>query len=107
MNDVDPHAWLTDVLDRIAAHPASRIRASTNCSLGLEGLAQRGIHRGRCLNMQCNKVYAVTVIAAVAKRLGVGEDLLHEISIGMEPRMVSSGSMVSAKMESWSLPTKA
>lgn len=25
MNDVDPHAWLTDVLDRIAAHPAHRI----------------------------------------------------------------------------------
>jgi transposase len=25
MNGVDPHAWLTDVLSRIAAHPASRI----------------------------------------------------------------------------------
>jgi transposase len=25
MNDVDPHAWLADVLDRIAAHPAQRI----------------------------------------------------------------------------------
>ena len=25
MNDVDPHAWLADVLDRIAAHPAHRI----------------------------------------------------------------------------------
>ncbi len=25
MNDVDPHAWLTDVLDRIAAHPVQRI----------------------------------------------------------------------------------
>ncbi|WP_459678574.1 IS66 family transposase, partial [Acidisoma sp. 7E03] len=25
MNDVDPYAWLTDVLGRIAAHPASRI----------------------------------------------------------------------------------
>jgi hypothetical protein len=35
--------------------------------------------------MQRNKVYAVTVIAAVAKQLGVDEDLLHEISIGMEP----------------------
>jgi hypothetical protein len=35
--------------------------------------------------MQRNKVYAVTVIAAVAQQLGVGEDLLHEISIGMEP----------------------
>jgi hypothetical protein len=35
--------------------------------------------------MQRNKVYAVTSIAAVAQQLGVGEDLLHEISIGMEP----------------------
>ncbi len=25
MNDVDPHAWLADVLDRIAAYPAHRI----------------------------------------------------------------------------------
>jgi len=25
MNDVDPHAWLTDVLTRIATHPAHRI----------------------------------------------------------------------------------
>jgi transposase len=25
MNDVDPHAWLADVLERIAAHPAHRI----------------------------------------------------------------------------------
>ena len=35
--------------------------------------------------MQRNKVYSVTVIAAVAEQLGVEEDLLHEISIGMEP----------------------
>lgn len=25
MNDVDPQAWLTDVLARIAAHPAHRV----------------------------------------------------------------------------------
>jgi hypothetical protein len=25
MNDVDPQAWLTDVLARIASHPARRI----------------------------------------------------------------------------------
>jgi hypothetical protein len=35
--------------------------------------------------MQRNKVYSVTVIAAVAQQLGVDEDLLHDISIGMEP----------------------
>jgi hypothetical protein len=52
--------------------------------LELENLAQRGIHRGRRLNMQRNKVHAVTVIAAVAQELGVDEDLLHEISIGLD-----------------------
>lgn len=35
--------------------------------------------------MQRNKVYAVTVIAAVAQELGVNEDLLNDLSIGMEP----------------------
>jgi hypothetical protein len=34
--------------------------------------------------MQRNKVHAVTVIAAVAQELGVNEDLLHEISIGLD-----------------------
>jgi hypothetical protein len=35
--------------------------------------------------MQRNKVYSVTVIAAVAQQLGVDEELLHDISIGLEP----------------------
>ena len=35
--------------------------------------------------MQLNKVHSITVISAVAQQLGVEEDLLHEISIGMEP----------------------
>jgi hypothetical protein len=34
--------------------------------------------------MQRNKVYSVTVIPAVARQLGVDEDLLHEISLGMD-----------------------
>jgi hypothetical protein len=51
----------------------------------LEDVARREQHRGRRLNMQRNKVYAVTVIAAVAKQLGVDEDLLHEMSVGLEP----------------------
>ena len=34
--------------------------------------------------MQRNKVHAVTVITAVAQELGVDEDLLHEISIGLD-----------------------
>ena len=35
--------------------------------------------------MQRNKVHSITVIAAVAQQLGVEEDLLHEISLGMDP----------------------
>jgi hypothetical protein len=35
--------------------------------------------------LQRNKVYSVTVIATVAQELGVDEDLLHDLSIGMEP----------------------
>jgi hypothetical protein len=46
---------------------------------------RRHLHRRGILNMQRNKVHAVTAIAAVAQQLGVNEDLLHEISIGMEP----------------------
>ncbi|MCB8878414.1 hypothetical protein [Acidisoma silvae] len=34
--------------------------------------------------MQRNKVHAVTVIAAVAQELGVDEDLLQEISMGLD-----------------------
>ena len=51
----------------------------------LEGFTRSGPHRRRGLTMQRNKVYAVTVIAAVAQELGVDEDLLHDLSIGMEP----------------------
>jgi hypothetical protein len=51
----------------------------------LEGLGPRGPRRGGLTPVQRNKVYAVTVIAAVAEELGVDEDLLHELSIGMEP----------------------
>lgn len=50
----------------------------------LEGIARTSLHRND-LTMQRNKVYSVTVISAVAQQLGVEEDLLHEISIGMEP----------------------
>lgn len=52
--------------------------------MDLENLTQRRIHRGRRLNMQRNKVHAVTVIAAVAQEIGVDQDLLHEISIGLD-----------------------
>ena len=52
MNDVDPHAWLADVLARIAAHPAHRL--DELLALELEGrptnpsprrLTDCGLHR--------------------------------------------------------------
>jgi hypothetical protein len=51
----------------------------------LEDVARRELHRGRRLNMKRNKVYAVTAIAAVAEQLGVEEELLRKLSIGLEP----------------------
>jgi hypothetical protein len=51
----------------------------------LEGAAKRSLHCERSLSMQRNKIYAITLISAIAAELGVDEDLLHKISIGMEP----------------------
>ena len=45
MNDVDPHAWLADVLARIATHPAHRIDEllpwhwKTSCKVALTAAA--------------------------------------------------------------------
>jgi len=35
--------------------------------------------------MQRNKVHHVYTVGSVAKRLGVDEDLIHELTVGMEP----------------------
>jgi hypothetical protein len=35
--------------------------------------------------MQRNKVHHVYTAGLVAKRLGVDEDLIHELSVGLEP----------------------
>ena len=83
MNDIDPHAWLADVLDRIAAHPAHRIDELLPWNWKMS--REESSTASRRLNMQRNKVHAVTVIAAVAKQLGVDEDLLHKMSVGLEP----------------------
>jgi len=37
------------------------------------------------LNVQRNKVHHVTTIERVAKDFGVTEDLIHELTIGLEP----------------------
>ena len=35
--------------------------------------------------MQRNKVHHVYTVGSVAKRLGVDEDLIHELTVGMAP----------------------
>jgi len=37
------------------------------------------------MNMQRNKVHHVHTVGRVAKDLGVDEDLIHELTIGLEP----------------------
>ena len=37
------------------------------------------------MNVQRNKVHHVTTIGRVAKDFGVPEDLIHELTIGLEP----------------------
>lgn len=49
-------------------------------------LEAKGQHRRRGLNrMQRNKVHHVYTVDYVAKELGVGEDLIHDLTLGMEP----------------------
>jgi IS66 C-terminal element len=42
LNDIDPEAWLDDVISRITNHP---IRRSTNCSHGMERRRFAGYRR--------------------------------------------------------------
>ncbi len=35
--------------------------------------------------MQRNKVHHVYTVGSVAKRLGIDEDLIHELTVGLEP----------------------
>ncbi len=78
MNDIDPQAWLADVLARIAGHPASRIdkllpwhwrpRSEPHSRAARHGgHGSRLYHRPR------------------AQMLGEDEDWLHDLSIDMFP----------------------
>ena len=78
MNDIDPQAWLADVLARIAEHPAHRLdellpwnwRPATGDQPG--SLTMAGIPH-------------VFTISHVAEMLGEDEEWLREISINMDP----------------------
>jgi transposase len=91
LNDVDPRAWLADVLARIADHPASRVHEllpwhwlarARAAPLALEEGPGRHCCRGR-LTMAAPS-FAFT-IARVAEVLGADEELLHELAEGLEP----------------------
>jgi hypothetical protein len=59
--------------------------------------------------MQRNKVHHVHTVGRVAKDLGVDEDLIHELTLGLEPEdgviWVSTAS--TTETGPWPLPTKA
>ena len=74
MNPVDPQAWVTDVLTRIAEHPAPR---STSSCRGT-GRGTPPLAAGR---PELAAIGAVSTIAHVANMLGENEDWLYDLSI--------------------------
>ena len=81
MNDVDPQAWLTDVLSRIATHPAHRLDELLPWNWTPPSVSNR---RAGGLTMHVNKVHHVTTINRVAKDLGEDEDWLFDVANEME-----------------------
>ena len=75
LNDVDPQAWLADVLARIADLHAGQPPRRTS-ALELEGRRSGGCSR---VTAQRNKVHHVWTVAVVARDLGVGEELIRSI----------------------------
>ena len=80
LNDVDPRAWLADVLARIADHPASRLHELLPWNWKAAQASAR--RRGR-LTVAAPSV--VFTIARAAEMLGETVDLLDEIAEQLEP----------------------
>ncbi len=79
MNDVDPQAWLADVLARIAEHPAQRIDELLPWILAAAlGTAKSG-------GLTVAAIAHVFTISYVANLLGEDEDWLFELSTDMFP----------------------
>ena len=78
MNDVDPQAWLADVLARIAEHPAHTID---------ELLPWNWRPANEALRRQPDMAHIsyVYTLAHAAARLGISEELLDRIAQTMEP----------------------
>ena len=81
MNSVDPQAWLTDVLSRIAAHPAHRLDELLPWNWTPRAMA---ISCSGGLIMHVNKVSHVKTINLVAKDLGESEDWLFDVANEMD-----------------------
>ena len=79
MNDVDPQAWLADVLARIAEHPVAKARRTAALELAS---AQGAGQSGGLIMAGISYVFTIT---RVAKMLGEDEDWLHEICNEMDP----------------------
>ncbi len=79
MNDIDPQAWLADVLGTQAEHPARDIDGLWRVELRSQAQHQQP---GRLI---VAAISAVFTIDYVANLLGEDEDWLFDLSIGMEP----------------------
>ena len=79
MNDIDPQAWLADVLARIAEHPASQARRAAAVELAA------GYRGGQPGGLTMAGIPFVFTIARVAEMLGEDEEWLREISTNMDP----------------------
>ena len=92
MNDVDPQAWLADVLARIAEHPAHRIDELLpwNWRPHSAPRSQAG------LNLAA--IAAVFTIGCVAQMLGEDEDWLYALAIDCSPKTAAFASTVSVSM---------
>ena len=78
LNNVDPQAWLADVLARIAEHGQQDRR-----TLAVELAAALGTTQSSGLIVAA--IAAVVTIGYVANLLGEDENWLHELSIDMFP----------------------
>ena len=79
MNNVDPEAWLRDVLARLPGASGQQARSTPAVELG-EGQTGYGY---RSLSMAAP--YHVYTIEVAAKTLGVSVDLLDELAMTMTP----------------------
>lgn len=80
MNGVDPQAWLTDILARIAAHPAHRLDEL----LPWKDAGISALRSGGGMTTHVNKIHHVTTITQIARDLGEDEHWLRDVANEME-----------------------